>query len=667
MKKKIIGIFIAGLFIGTSIIPGFGQDIKKNLSDITMFSLNSSTPIGNIFDNSSNRTTIIPKKLSDQTYLDLPWIKYNDGYTENAIGHTNSGTIYICEAIQLTDTELSESRGGCLFRIRVSIGCDEYGPEPAILYQVWAQDTQPADPTTANIVGEGISTNDVWETIYLDSYTIPLWGDVWVGVTYTCPAGKYPMGIDETTISPTRGGYYWNSVGGWTTLSDQGYPGVWGLDVQIISCGVPNPPYIPSNPTPSNHAAYVDIYADLSWTGGDPDGDTVYYDVYFEAWDSTPNVLVSHYQLYDWYDPGTMLTNTTYYWQIIATDEHADTSTGPIWDFTTGIGGNNPPNTPTYLYPSNHNTDVDINASLAWTCSDPNGDELTYDVYFGTSSNPPLVSQGQSQKYYHPPETMSYNIQYYWKIVAEDEHSAKTTGPIWDFTTNSDVNNPPNKPSNPYPKNGSINIATNIILNWMGGDPDVDDTVTYDVYFGGMLPIQKITSNISNTSINPGNLVNGLTYFWNVIAWDNHNASTVGPSWHFTTINPDNRPPNKPSKPSGETKGKIGQNYTYEVSTTDPEADQLYYNWSWGDGTYSGWIGPYNNGVTVNQSHRWADKENYQIKVMAKDIFGLESDWSDPLSIRMPKTYIYNPILQLLIKMLEHIPFFEKILNQYNI
>ena len=49
-----------------------------------------------------------------------------------------------------------------------------------------------------------------------------------------------------------------------------------------------------------------------------------------------------------------------------------------------------------------------------------------------------------------------------------------------------------------------------------------------------------------------------LTYFWNVVEWDNHNASTIGPSWHFTTINPDNRPPNKPSKPSGQIKGKIG-------------------------------------------------------------------------------------------------------------
>jgi hypothetical protein len=336
-----------------------------------------------------------------------------------------------------------------------------------------------------------------------------------------------------------------------------------------------------------------------------------------------------------------------------------------VWCLDVGVSPNSPPNTPTYLNPSKHEINVDVNDSLLWSCSDPDGDELTYDVYFGTSSNPPLASKNRILNYYNPPGEMNYNTKYYWKIVAKDEHGSSTTGPIWDFTTSSEPNNPPYTPSNPYPENGSINIATDLILNWSGGDPDVGDTVTYDVYFSGMLPIRKIASNISNTSINPGNLVNGLTYFWNVVAWDNHNASTIGPSWHFTTINPNNRPPNKPSKPSGQIKGKIGQNYTYIASATDPEGDQLYYNWSWGDGTYSGWIGPYYNGEFVNESHSWMDKGNYDIKVKAKDILGMESDWSDPLAIRMPKMYTYNQIIQLLMKALERIPFFEKILNLY--
>jgi len=99
--------------------------------------------------------------------------------------------------------------------------------------------------------------------------------------------------------------------------------------------GINNPPNIPSNPSPVNHATGVSIDADLSWTGGDPDvGDTVTYDVYFGTSASPP--LASNDQSATTYDPGTLNNNTKYYWNIVATDNHAASTSGPVWDFTTG-------------------------------------------------------------------------------------------------------------------------------------------------------------------------------------------------------------------------------------------------------------------------------------------------------------------------------------------
>ena len=326
---------------------------------------------------------------------------------------------------------------------------------------------------------------------------------------------------------------------------------------------------------------------------------------------------------------------------------------------------NHPPLNPSIPNPVNNVIGVDINANLSWFCMDPDcGDTLTYDVYFGIVSPPAKIVSNQSVAFYDP-GTMSYNTKYYWRIVAWDTHGASTTGPIWYFTTGNAPNRPPNIPSNPNPANNATGINIYINLSWIGGDPDIGDTVKYDVYFGSISPLQKIASNISSTTINLGILNNSLTYFWNIVSWDNHNLSTDGPVWYFLTINATNNPPNKPSKPSGSGSGRIGITYSYSSSTIDIDDDNVYYWFDWGDETNSGWDGPHNSSDSVTLAHAWTYYGDYPIKVKAKDIYGAETIWSDPLVVSMPKTHIYNPITQLFLKILERFPFFEKILSLY--
>jgi hypothetical protein len=104
--------------------------------------------------------------------------------------------------------------------------------------------------------------------------------------------------------------------------------------------------------------------------------------------------------------------------------------------------------------------------------------------------------------------------------------------------------------------------------------------------------------------------------------------------------------PEKPEKPTGALNGEIRTEYTYSSSTSDPQDDQLYYIFDWGDSTDSGWIGPYESGENANTSHSWAKKGNYNIKVKAKDIEGHQSDWSDPLAVAMPTETSLNAPLQ---------------------
>jgi hypothetical protein len=128
---------------------------------------------------------------------------------------------------------------------------------------------------------------------------------------------------------------------------------------------------------------------------------------------------------------------TTYYyraWSYVEGSEQWSDSYAQTLG-TTGTGPNNPPHLPGNPSPVNYATGVPIDVDLSWTGGDPDaGDAVTYDVYFGASSTPPLVSNDQLGTTYDP-GTLAYNTKYCWKTVATDNHGASTDGPVWDFTT----------------------------------------------------------------------------------------------------------------------------------------------------------------------------------------------------------------------------------------
>jgi hypothetical protein len=110
---------------------------------------------------------------------------------------------------------------------------------------------------------------------------------------------------------------------------------------------------------------------------------------------------------------------------------------------------------------------------------------------------------------------------------------------------------------------------------------------------------------------------------------------------------PNDSTPEKPERPSGETNGQKGVEYTYTTSTIDPKDNNLYYWFDWGDGTNSGWVGPYSSGDTGSASHKWNRQGTFQIKVKAKNQDESQSEWSDSLSVSMPRRQLIQyPILE---------------------
>ena len=365
-------------------------------------------------------------------------------------------------------------------------------------------------------------------------------------------------------------------------------------------------PYTPNNPDPDDGEVDVLLDATLSWDGGDPDWfDSVHYDVYFEADDSTPDVKVSDNQDETTYDPGALDLGTTYYWMIDAQDNHGATSTSPIWSFTTR--GNMPPNTPNDPNPADSATNVSFFTDLTWEGGDPDGDPVTYDVYFGTNNNPPLVSNDQSSETYDPGQ-LELTTTYHWKIIAEDNFDEQSTGPIWSFTTRG--NSPPYAPSNPDPADGQGGIPRNPTLDWDGGDPD-QDTTFYDVYLDqNPNPTTLVSEHQSKSYYDSDELEYETTYYWKIVSEDLLGESSEGPIWSFTVR------PEQQTIPDLQCEGSLrwtsikpGDTVTssFTVKNVGEETSELFWKITeypdWGTWTITpdqgGGLKPEDQGITV--------------------------------------------------------------------
>jgi hypothetical protein len=219
-------------------------------------------------------------------------------------------------------------------------------------------------------------------------------------------------------------------------------------------------------------------------------------------------------------------------------------------------------------------------------------------------------------------------------------------------------NNPPAIPSKP---SGPTSVVAGQSAPYLTDATDPDgDQVQYMFDWDA----NGAHSYSSWTSLVPSGTSGSMSHSWSTAgtyvvkakAKDEHGLESTGWSAGLTVTvtSSENNAPNTPDQPTGNAKGKINTEYTYQTTTTDADGDQVYYLWDWGDGTQSKWLGPYNSGVTVNATHTWTVKGSYSVKVKAKDSFGGESLWSDPLPVTMPNSY--NPMLQLLESLFERFP-----------
>jgi hypothetical protein len=187
------------------------------------------------------------------------------------------------------------------------------------------------------------------------------------------------------------------------------------------------------------------------------------------------------------------------------------------------------PGTPSNPSPSDGAAGVDTTQTLSWaSCADAN----SYDVYFGTTTNPLFVGNVIGTSFSLP--TLNPNTTYYWKIVAKNNCGNSTKGPVWRFTT------VPAKPAPPIlasPGNGETGVGLSLTLVWNAPPGEITSyhlQVSIDNFSTFLLD-----GNVSGTSQTlTGPLPNETTYSWRVNATNSLGTSDWSDVWTFITQPP---------------------------------------------------------------------------------------------------------------------------------
>lgn len=332
------------------------------------------------------------------------------------------------------------------------------------------------------------------------------------------------------------------------------------------------PPDSPELASPANRAQDQPTTLTLSWTGSDPDGDSLTYDLYLGL---SQSAMTRHTSTTSTSRTiSDLLEATTYYWKIVAKDGRGGETSSETRQFRTqepprertyritstpegaSIFVNGQPKGATPLSITVKEEDFTITARMSgyreaqrrieFDTKDLQRQEqihFTLEMAAGIlqiewNAEPDRIlinNRSTIRTHTHTLIAGSYTVTlekrgHSTQTQTIHIHEGQTTTAQFHFER---TNHPPDKPALLNPADHAKDQPLSVTVRWQGSDPD-GDTLTYEVHLGTTQANMARVTTTQSQSLTLSNLKESTTYYWKVIAHDGQ-ESTESETIRFTT------------------------------------------------------------------------------------------------------------------------------------
>jgi hypothetical protein len=285
--------------------------------------------------------------------------------------------------------------------------------------------------------------------------------------------------------------------------------------------------------------------------------------------------MVSEAQTDTFYILPTLSSATVYYWYVVAKDPYGNVTTSSTRSFTSWT---NDPVELTLQGPANDSTGVPLTIELAWSATDDEGEDITYDVYFGTDNPPSIVYTGYTSDSLVI-DTLNWQTTFYWKVIANDTYSNITESSVKTFSTTT-TQAPVIVLLQPADSESETGILVD--LQWTIFNDD-NDSVYLELYFGrnsdpALVAADSTLETMFNVHVDT--LQYSITYYWKVTATDNETNSTETSVYSFSA-GANDAPVLTLAGPANDSTD-VPLTVDIKWSATDDENDDITYDISFG-------------------------------------------------------------------------------------